>query len=73
LPFGIIFQCKLQVYLKVFHKTSIILLYTVKKIDVIPGLFLIKSSWDCVKYFQRLEFYRKCCYIPGWCFSLLRM
>jgi hypothetical protein len=30
--------------------------YTVKNFYEIPGLFLIKSSWDCVKYFQRLNF-----------------
>jgi hypothetical protein len=47
--------------------------YTVKKIDRIPGLVLIESSWDCVNYFQRPEFYRKCSYIPGQLFSLLRM
>jgi hypothetical protein len=46
---------------------------TVKKFNVIPGLVLIKSSWDCVKYFQRLEFFRKYCYIHGQLFSLLRM
>ena len=39
--------------------------HTVKKIYVIPGLFLIKSSWDCFKYIQRLESYRKCGYISG--------
>ncbi len=37
--------------------------YTVKKIDGIPGLFLIESSWDCVKYFQRQESYCKFGYI----------
>ncbi len=40
-------------------------LNTVKKFYEIPGLFLIKSSWDCDKYFQRVESYRKCGYIPG--------
>jgi hypothetical protein len=32
--------------------------YTVKKIDVIPGLFLIKSSWDWEKSMLRRELYK---------------
>ncbi len=46
---------------------------TVKKIYEIPGLFLIKSSWECVKSFQRAESYCKFCYVPRKFFPFLRM
>ncbi len=63
------FWCTLQLKWQI-HSPS---LYTVKKIYEIPGLFLIKSSWECLKSFQRAESYCKFCYVPRQFFPFLRI